>query len=279
MRPDGEGVTRQSAKLLYEGSSPSQASMNSEDINQESNDGAMSSATRDRESVPNPRSATARREVRASPSQASKHFPISFKLLYTDAMKTKQVPALILTFSILISFPWISFAGHKSFVGAVIIDSTDTGIYEEHEGRCAYRHYHGELDGVADPAPNGCGHGEVKSIVHGDGDGESLPPPPVKSNWSQFTTWLGSWFTKENVINVIDVAAEANGIPPPGAVSDAVDIVKEATPQIMEKVEGIKEYRESVSPEEDTLDLYNDLSDVPENPTLSQRFFKWFLIV
>lgn len=191
-------------------------------------------------------------------------------------MKIKQVPALILAFSILISFPGISFAGHKSFVGTVIIDSADEGIYEEHGGNCAYRHYHGELNGVTDPAENGCGHGEVKSIVHGDGDGESLPPPPAKSNWSQFTEWLGSWFTEDNVMDVIDVAAEANGLPPPGDVRDLVDIVKEATPQIMEKVEGIEEYRESVGPEEDTLGLYNDLSEVPEKPTLSERFFKWF---
>ncbi len=44
----------------------------------------------------------------------------------------------------------------------------------------------------------------------------------------------------------------------------------------MENVGNINEYRENVAPEEDTLGVYNDLGDVPENPTLSQRFFRWF---
>ncbi len=174
--------------------------------------------------------------------------------------------------------PSIVAAGHKSYVGTTLIDSSDRGIYERHEGTCEYRHYHGELNGVADPAPEGCGHGEVKIIVHGDGDGESIPPTP-KGKWERFTDWVGSIFTKERretIGNVVDVVAESNGIPPPNQVSDLVDITKEMTPQIVEKTEGIKEYRESVSPEEDTLGIYNNLDDVPENPTLSQRFFRWF---
>jgi len=188
----------------------------------------------------------------------------------------KKILAPVLLLVIFVSFPVTSFAGHKSAVGSVVIDSTDPGIFEEHGMNCGFRHYHGELNGVADPAPNGCGHGAVNSIVHGSGDGESLPPTPTPGVWDNFVGWLKKVFTKKNAIDVIDVAAEANGIPPPGTVSDAVDIVVEATPQIMEKVEGIKEYRESVTPEEDTLDIYNNLENVPENPTLSQRFFKWF---
>ena len=172
--------------------------------------------------------------------------------------------------------PSFSFAGHKSAVGSIVIDSGDSGIYGEHGENCAVRHYHGELNGVADPAPNGCGHGEVVSIAHGEGNGESLPPLAEKSTWDQFWGWVGSWFTKENAKNVVDVAAEANGLPPPNQVGELVDITKEMTPQIMEKAEGIKEYRESVEKEDDTLGIYNNLDNVPENPTISQRFFRWF---
>ncbi len=189
--------------------------------------------------------------------------------------KSMKVIAAILA-AVALFLPTLSFAGHKSAVGRVVIDSGDRGIYSEHGANCDVRHYHGELNDVADPAPDGCGHGEVVAIVHGDGDGESLPPPK-KSTWDRFWGWVGSLLpSKETVGNVVDVAAEANGILPPNQTAEIVDIVVEQTPQIMEKAEGIKEYRESVPEGEDTLGIYNNLDNVPENPTISQRFFKWF---
>ena len=102
----------------------------------------------------------------------------------------------------------------------------------------------------------------------------AVAPAEEPGLWTRFWTWVGS-LTKDDVVNVVDVGAEATGIPPPGTVSDAVDITKEATPSIMEKVDNIGEYRENVDQDEDTLGIYNDLDNVPENPTLSQRFFRW----
>ncbi len=117
----------------------------------------------------------------------------------------------------------------------------------------------------------------MKSIVHGDGDGETIPPPPTKGNWERFTTWVGSWFTSENAKNVVDVAAEANGIPPPFQVAELVDITKENAPAIKEKIDGIKEYRETAG-DEDTLGIYTAPTsggNADGSDTLSQRFFKW----
>lgn len=186
-------------------------------------------------------------------------------------MKTFIVAGLVLLVPLFVE------ASHKSYVGDVVIDSNDRGIYERHEPNCAYRHYHGTLNDVPDPAPEGCGHGEVKLIMHGDGNGESIPPPPAKGNWERFTTWVGSWFTKENAKNVVDVAAEANGIPPPFQTAEIVDITKEAAPAIKEKIDNIEEYRETAG-EDDTLGIYNAPSsggNADGSDTLSQKFFKW----
>lgn len=173
--------------------------------------------------------------------------------------------------------PFFASAFHKLYVGNTIITPEDRGIFEEHGANCTYRHYHGELNGVEDPAPDGCGHGEVKSIPHGDGDGETIPPPPAKGNWERFTDWVSSWLTKENAKNVVDVAAESNGIPPPFQTAETVGIVVDAAPAIKEKIDNIKEYRETAG-DEDTLDIYSAPSS-GGNPdgsdTLSQRFFKW----
>jgi len=150
------------------------------------------------------------------------------------------------------------------------------------EGGCEQVHYHAPLNGVPDPDPHGCGHGPVVTIPHGRGDGETIPYAPAPSEpgaWAQFWTWVGSFFsdeTKENAKNAVDVAAESNGVLPPGTVSDLVDITKEETPAIMEKAEHIEEYREHTDPEEDTLDLYKDPSSGLEEGSVSQRFFRWF---
>lgn len=202
---------------------------------------------------------------------------IAFVWLKFNMSRTLSRRTIVVSFfSVALFLPLYSFAGHKSAVGSVIIDSADYGVYGEHGANCNVRHYHGDLNGVPDPAPDGCGHGKVKLISHGDGDGESIPPPPKKGFWDGVGDWLSSIFTRENVGNVVDVAAEANGILPPNQVGELVDITKEMTPQIMEKAEGIKAYRESIDPEEDTLGLYDNLDKIPENPTLSQSFFKWF---
>ncbi len=172
---------------------------------------------------------------------------------------------------VLFIIPVFVFAHGEFMVAGKLINAEDPGITEAHGEVCAVRHYHGVLDGVADPNPNGCGHGEVVAATSPVATKtESLP--------ARFFAWVGSFFskeTKETVVNVIDVAAEANGIPPPGTVSDVVDIVKDAAPGIKENIDNIKEYRETAG-ENDTLGIYNDLNKVSENPTLSERFFRWF---
>ena len=181
-------------------------------------------------------------------------------------------------------FPVFLNADHKSSVGGTyIVDSTDANIRAEHGENCAVRHYHGELNGIADPAPDGCGHGEIKAIAHGDGDGESLPVTTAKPNvfvraWNSISAW---WDRRgrEDAKNVVDVAAEANGIPPPFQVAEIVDIVKDETPAIKEKIDTIKEYRETTSPEDDTLGIYTAPTsggNADGSDTISQRFFKWF---
>lgn len=182
----------------------------------------------------------------------------------------------LLVFGLLL-MPNLAAAGHKVYVGDTVLDASDYGIYEEHGQNCAYRHYHGELNGVADPAPDGCGHGEVKSIVHGDGDGESIPPPPKKGFWAGVGETIAGWFTSENAKNAVDVAAEANGIPPPFQTAEIVDITKEAAPSIKEKIDNIKEYRETAGAD-DTLGIYSAPSsggNADGSDTWSQKFFKW----
>ena len=176
-----------------------------------------------------------------------------------------------------------AYAEHKSAVSGQVVNSDDPSISQGSECNGA-AHYHGTLNGVGDPDPHGCGHGVVTLIAHGDGDGETIPATPATKNVFQragdaiydFFTNLFSEETEETIGNVVDVAAEANGILPPNQTAEIVDIVKDATPSIMENVDNIDAYRESVPEGEDTLDLYKNLDNVSENPTISERFFKWF---
>lgn len=147
-------------------------------------------------------------------------------------------------------------AGTTCDVAGVTIDCDDANITDAHDPNCLFLHYHGELNGVSDPDPNGCGHGMVESVA---------PPAPAPSSaWNRFTDWL-------------DVAFQSiSGGFSPKTVSDSVDTTKDAAPSIKENIDTIDEYRESVPEGEDTLGIYNNLDDVPENPTISQRFFRWF---
>ncbi|MDP2669039.1 MAG: hypothetical protein Q8P07_04365 [bacterium] len=190
-------------------------------------------------------------------------------------MKTIYLIAIIT-----LLLPGVSFAEHKSVVAEQMIDSDDPGIKGEDDG-CDDLHYHGVLNEIADPAPNGCGHGLVVPIAHGRGDGETIPYTPAPEEpgaWSRFWGWVGSFFTdkqKEVAKDVVDVAAEANGVAPPGTVSELVDITKEATPEIIENAEHIEEYRENTDSEEDTLGLYRDPAEGLEEDSISSKFFKW----
>lgn len=198
-------------------------------------------------------------------------------------MKTHSAPFVVLIIALLCTPP-IAFANHKAEVaGKIIIDSSDPGIKGVDDG-CDAIHYHGSLNGVADPDIHGCGHGVVTVIPHGDGDGETIPPPLPKgpSFPARVWKWLGSWFTdkqKETMVNVIDVAAESNGLPPPGTVSDTVDIVKDAAPSIKANADNAEKYFDTYedAPDRDryTLEGENPEENAP-SPTLYRLFWSLF---
>lgn len=194
-------------------------------------------------------------------------------------MKTYSLPVATLLVVILFT-PVLVLANHKAEVaGKTIIDSNDAGIKGTDDG-CDALHYHGTLNGAADPEPNGCGHGLVTVIPHGDGDGETIPPPlPKGPNFpARVWKWLGSWFTteqKETMVNVIDVAAEANGIAPPGTVSDTVDIVKDAAPSIKDNADKAEKYFDTYEDAPDR-DRYTLEGENPEENAPSPTFYRWF---
>ncbi|MEK7156762.1 MAG: hypothetical protein AAB790_03060 [Patescibacteria group bacterium] len=176
--------------------------------------------------------------------------------------------------------PVIALANHKAEVGGkILIDSNDPGIRGTDNG-CNAIHYHGTLDGVADPDSDGCGHGLVTVIPHGDGDGETIPAPLPKgpSFPARVWTWLGSWFTsgqKEAAVNVIDVVAESNGIAPPGTVSDTVDIVRDAAPSIKANADNADAYFDTYedAPDRDRYTLENEN---PEENAPVPSLYRWF---
>lgn len=178
---------------------------------------------------------------------------------------------------LMVCVPAFASANHKAEVaGTTLIDSNDPGIRGTDDG-CDSIHYHGTLNGVADPEPNGCGHGLVTVIPHGDGDGETIPPPlPSGPSFpARVWKWLGSWFTdsqKETMGNVVDVAAEANGIAPPGTVSDVVDIVQEAAPSIKANADNADTYFDTYkdAPDRDRYTLEGESTE-DKNP-----FYRWF---
>ncbi len=191
-----------------------------------------------------------------------------------------KTPSICVAVPLVIVFivPNLTSANHKAYVGTAIIDSNDAHIRGTDDG-CGSIHYHGTLNDVADPDVHGCGHGVVEVIPHGDGDGETIPPPLPKgpSFPVRVWKWLGSWFTteqKETMVNVVDVAAEANGIAPPGTVSDTVDIVVEATPSIKANADNAKAYFEtSEDPNTPDRDRYTLEGESMENKSF---LYKWF---
>lgn len=165
----------------------------------------------------------------------------------------------------LLFMPITSSANHKTLVGGrVLIDSNDPQIVGP-DDECDEVHYHGVLNDYPDPNPQGCGHGPAIAVEHGDGDGETIPEVSAKPSW---------WRTFFE--NFVDFVADVVGAPPPFEVKRIVETVEDAAPSIQENINNIDEYRESVSEEEDTLDLYRAPEEGLEEGSLSQRFFRWF---
>ena len=134
---------------------------------------------------------------------------------------------------------------HECSVAGVAIDCDDEGVYDEHGENCTVWHYHGDLNGVPDPDPTGCGHGEVF-------DG---PPPPAEEEpsgaWETFTDWADALFQ-----------GVSGGFSPKN-VSDSVDIVVDASEGMAETAENAEEYFEAYpdAPGRDRYTLEDETED------------------
>jgi hypothetical protein len=201
-------------------------------------------------------------------------------MLFGMNTKTLLAPGVFAVAFILLFVPFLAFANHKAEVaGKTIVESNDPNIKGTEEN-CDSIHYHGTLNGVADPDRSGCGHGAVHTIPHGEGDGETIPAPLPKgpSFPTRVWKWLGSWFSdsqKETMVNVVDVAAEANGIAPPGTVSDTVDIVKDAAPSIKANADNAEKYFDTYEDAPDR-DRYTLETENPEKNAPAPGLYRWF---
>ena len=94
-------------------------------------------------------------------------------------MKTRYTLVLLAALSLLF-LPGRAVADHQSLILGNVISSSDPGISNGAE--CPFTHYHGNLNGVADPDGAGCGHGRVFTIfLHGDEDGVDEIPIEIVS--------------------------------------------------------------------------------------------------
>lgn len=144
-------------------------------------------------------------------------------------------------------------------VAGVTIDCEDAGITDAHDPNCLFLHYHGELEGVSDPEPNGCGHGPVESVAPST--------PDSSSTWETVTDWLDVFFQS------------ISGGFSPKTVDDSVDIVVDATPSIKENADNAEEYFDTYedAPDRDryTLETENPEENAP-SPTIYRWFWSWF---
>ncbi|MAZ40757.1 hypothetical protein CL654_01395 [bacterium] len=165
-----------------------------------------------------------------------------------------------------------AFADHEAMVAGQVVPLADTSL--SHGENCDDVHYHGELNGVPDPAPDGCGHGIVTILPH-DEDGESIVPKEESeeeeddspSAWGRFTDWLDAVFQG------------LTGGFSPKTVSDSVDIVEDATPSLRETADNAEEYfdtyEDAPSRERYTLEDENPEENAPA-PSLYRRFWSLF---
>jgi len=185
---------------------------------------------------------------------------------------TKNIAYIFILFITVILFAIAStaFADHEAMVAGEVIPLADANL--GHGENCDDVHYHGDLNGKPDPAPDGCGHGVVTILSHDENDESIIPKTEAEEDdgkpglWDKFKGWVG---------DVIDVAAQAVGLPGPKTVYETVDIVEDASPSIKENVDNIKEYREGVEDDEDTLGLYDTSTEGLEDWKFSKWFFDW----
>lgn len=162
-----------------------------------------------------------------------------------------------------------AFADHEASVAGQVIFLAGASL--GHGENCDDVHYHGDLNGIDDPDPEGCGHGIVTILPHDDNDESIVPETETEEEDDGPSVWskIGNFFA-----NIADVVVQALGGSSPKSISDSVDIVVEAAPSIKEKIDNIKAYRESAG-DEDTLGIYDTSTDDLEEGSLSKRFFDW----
>jgi len=163
-----------------------------------------------------------------------------------------------------------AFADHEAMVAGEVVPLADASL--GHGENCDDVHYHGDLNGKADPNPDGCGHGIITILPHDEDDESIIPETKAEEEDESPGFWskVGNFFA-----NVADVVAQAIGAPAPKTTYDAVEIVEEAAPSIKENIDNIKEYRDSVDEDEDTLGLIDSSTDGLEEGSISKRFFDW----
>lgn len=168
----------------------------------------------------------------------------------------------------------IALAEHEAMVAGHVVPLSEASL--SHGKNCDDVHYHGELNGVPDPAPDGCGHGVVTILAHNE-EGESIVPDAVmddmpsgaqpSSAWGRFTDWLDVLFQG------------ISGGFSPKTVEDSVEIVEDSVPSIKENTDNANEYfdayEDAPSRERYTLETENPKKNAPL-PSLYKRFWRLF---
>lgn len=158
------------------------------------------------------------------------------------------------------------FADHEAMVAGQVIPLKDASL--SHGENCDEVHYHGDLNGISDPDPDGCGHGAVNILPH-DEDGESIVPKTEKgeeekssSLWGRFTDWVDALFQG------------ISGGFSPKTVYDSVDIVEDATPSIKENAENAEEYFDTYE-DAPGRDRYTLETENPEENAPLPSLYRW----
>lgn len=164
----------------------------------------------------------------------------------------------------------VALADHEAMVAGQVVPLADASL--NHGENCDYVHYHGELNGVPDPSPDGCGHGVVTILAHDENDESIIPEvkdvKPEEGDkspglWGRFTDW-------------VDVVIQGiTGGFSPKTVSDSVDIVEDATPSLKETADNAEEYFDTY-PDAPSRERYTLETENPEENAPIPAIYRWF---
>lgn len=131
---------------------------------------------------------------------------------------------------------------------------------------CPQLHYHGTLNGVADPDPAACGHGLVVTVSPEEQAREAEETEKAEeapSIWSKITDWFDALFQG------------LTGGFSPKTVSDSVDIVEDAAPSMKETADNAEEYFDTYEDAPDR-DRYTLEDENPEENAPAPSLYRWF---